>query len=159
MGGATRTAWLHNVMANPLPDPEPQDTHCTCMGGRVMRERIMVGRAVCSGQSASEAAKAACAVVMVGWLLHSLGTCIGRSSAASMRHATGEQPWIRPGRSQGFSAHQPASLSRPVYVVGSFHHMEVARHRRVEPSTYACFATAVSSQTRLCSRTSIIVSA
>jgi hypothetical protein len=33
---------------------------------------------------------------LVGWLMHSLGTCIGRSSAASMRHATGEQPRIRP---------------------------------------------------------------
>ncbi len=39
--------------------------------------------------------------VYVGWLLHSLGTCISRSSAASMRHATGEQPWKRPGRAQG----------------------------------------------------------
>ncbi len=41
----------------------------------------------------------------VGWLLHSHGTCIGRSSAASMKHATGEQPWIRPGRAQGTAKH------------------------------------------------------
>ncbi len=32
-----------------------------------------------------------CKTGYVGWLLHSLGTCIGRSSAASMRHATGAQ--------------------------------------------------------------------
>ncbi len=41
-------------------------------------------------------------------MLHSLGTCIGRSSAASMRHATGEQPWIRPGR----AADKPACVPR-----------------------------------------------
>jgi hypothetical protein len=37
--------------------------------------------------------------VLVGWLLHSLGTCIG------MRHATVEQPWIRPGRAHGTATH------------------------------------------------------
>ncbi len=50
--------------------------------------------------------------MLVGWLLHSLGTCIG---AASMRHATGEQPWIRPGRAQGILAGQ-APAHRLAYV-------------------------------------------